>query len=81
MTYERFQKLGLRESVIWPNGVEGPVEGIDESDNTILDHCGGWHDYPVTTDEWDRIQQEAEQDSFQMAEDYIPTVRTAWGQY
>jgi len=45
MAPERFQKLGIGESVIWPNGVEGPIIAIDESDGTLLDHCGGWHDY------------------------------------
>lgn len=29
--------------VLWPNGVEGAVAGIDTLDNELLDHCGGWH--------------------------------------
>jgi hypothetical protein len=29
--------------VLWPNGVEGKVCGVDFDDGTLLDECGGWH--------------------------------------
>lgn len=45
MDEARFQKLGIGENVIWPNGVEGRVAGIDEDDKQIMDECGGWHDF------------------------------------
>ena len=32
------------QRVVWPNGVEGAVCGVDFSDGTLLDECGGWHD-------------------------------------
>lgn len=31
------------DRVLWPNGVEGEVCGVDFDDDTLLDHCGGWH--------------------------------------
>ena len=34
-------KIG--DIVLWPNGVEGPVMGVDHCDATLLDHCGAWH--------------------------------------
>lgn len=34
----------IGERVLWPNGVEGEVRGIDFSNDTLLDHCGGWHE-------------------------------------
>lgn len=30
------------DTVLWPNGVEGRVCGIDFDDCTIMDECGGW---------------------------------------
>lgn len=29
--------------VVWPNGTVGKVCGVDFSDDTLLDDCGGWH--------------------------------------
>lgn len=34
-------KIG--DTVLWPNGVEGAVSGINSLDDTLMDHCGGWH--------------------------------------
>lgn len=31
------------DTVLWPNGVEGKVCGVDFDDCALLDHCGGWH--------------------------------------
>ena len=32
------------DTVLWPNGVEGKVCGVDFDDRALMDHCGGWHD-------------------------------------
>ncbi len=45
MDVARFEKLGIGENVIWPNGVEGRVAAIDEVDQEIMDECGGWHPF------------------------------------
>lgn len=34
----------IGDRVIWPNGVEGAVLGIDLDDCLLLDDCGGWID-------------------------------------
>lgn len=34
--------FNLGDIVLWPNGVQGPVMGVDHSDATLLDHCGAW---------------------------------------
>ena len=28
--------------VLWPNGVEGRVYGVDWEDNLLMDECGDW---------------------------------------
>ena len=33
-------KIG--DTVLWPNGIEGVVMGVDYDDETLLDHCGAW---------------------------------------
>jgi hypothetical protein len=32
--------------VLWPNGVEGVVQGVEQTDTALLllDECGGWID-------------------------------------
>lgn len=35
--------FGIGERVVWPNGIIGPVAGIDTIDDELLDECGGWH--------------------------------------
>lgn len=40
---EAWRAFKIGDVVLWPNGVEGAVRGIDASDGTLLDHCGGWH--------------------------------------
>jgi hypothetical protein len=30
------------DRVVWPNGVEGVVQGVDFDDCTLLDECGAW---------------------------------------
>jgi hypothetical protein len=45
MTYDQYDYLEIGDNVIWPNGVAGQVLGTDDDDATILDECGGWHDY------------------------------------
>lgn len=37
------QAWAAGDRVLWPNGVEGFVCGVDFSDGTLLDDCGGWH--------------------------------------
>ena len=32
------------DTVLWSNGIEGKVCGVDFDDCTLMDHCGGWHD-------------------------------------
>lgn len=34
----------IGDLVRWPNGTEGEVYGVDDSDGTLMDACGGWHD-------------------------------------
>ena len=34
----------IGDVVLWPNGVEGHVCGIDNDEGLLLDGCGGWHD-------------------------------------
>lgn len=41
---EAWRAFKIGDAVLWPNGVEGEVHGIDANDGTLLDHCGGWHD-------------------------------------
>jgi hypothetical protein len=42
--------------VLWPNGVEGVVMGVDHDDATLLDHCGAW----IAIDDVDLIKQGAD---------------------
>ena len=43
--------FSIGERVTWPNGVIGPVCGIDTEDDTLLDECGGW----ISADEVEKL--------------------------
>lgn len=46
MTEKQFQKLQIGSNVVMiVSGVEVRVEAVDESDQTFMDHCGGWHHF------------------------------------
>ena len=32
------------DRVVWPNGIVGEIAAVDFDDQTLMDHCGGWHD-------------------------------------
>ena len=35
--------FNIGDTVLWSNGVEGEVKGINTLDGQLMDHCGGWH--------------------------------------
>lgn len=43
--------FAIGERVTWPNGVIGPVCGIDTADDTLLDECGSW----IPADDVDKL--------------------------
>jgi hypothetical protein len=36
------QEFTVGQIIVWPNGTVGPIVGIDEGDDELLDSCGGW---------------------------------------
>ena len=50
------REFKIGDTVSWPNGVKGVVMGVDHSDATLLDDCGGWH----AMDDVDLIKQGAD---------------------